>query len=157
MTDQQIMKQAVARARETMLEGVGGPFGAAVVGPDGEVIAVASNSVLGDHDPTAHAEVNAIRQACRRLGTHDLRGCTIYATGYPCPMCLGAIIWANIRKVHYGCVPADAEKIGFRDDFIYRFIEGGRSDEAVLTLEECERETCLTLFDEYAAKNKTMY
>ena len=118
----EIIRKAVDRARETMNKNLGGPFGAAVIDQDGNVIAIASNSVLGDHDPTAHAEINAIREAARIKGTHDLSGCIIFATGYPCPMCLSAIIWANIREVVYGCRPEDADAIGFRDDFIYHFI-----------------------------------
>ena len=93
------MELAVERARQTMNSGVGGPFGAAIVDEEGNVIAINSNRVLADHDPTAHAEITAIREACKKLGTHDLSGCTMYATGYPCPMCLGAMIWANIKKL----------------------------------------------------------
>lgn len=151
------MNLAVKKARETMNENIGGPFGAAIVDSEGNVIAVSSNRVLGDHDPTAHAEVTAIRQACEKLGTHDLSDCIIYATGHPCPMCLGAIIWANIKKCYYGCRPSDAEDIGFRDDFIYRFIEGGCADVDVLELIESEREQCLSLFREYHEKEKEMY
>ena len=148
---------AVSKARETMNKDIGGPFGAAIVDQKGEIIAVSSNRVLGDGDPTAHAEITAIREACKKLGTHDLSGCTIYATGHPCPMCLGAIIWANIKKCYYGCRPSDAEEIGFRDDFIYRFIENGCADAGVLELAESDRERCLELFSEYHEKNKQMY
>ncbi|NLJ80445.1 MAG: nucleoside deaminase [Firmicutes bacterium] len=151
------LQQSLELARKTMNENLGGPFGAAVFDAEGNVIYVASNSVLGDHDPTAHAEVNAIRGACRVLGTHDLTGYKLFATGYPCPMCLGAIIWANIKEVRYGCRLEDAEEIGFRDDFIYRFIEGGRSDTSVLKIEEYGREQCLALFKEYAEKQKEIY
>ena len=101
-----VMKLAIERARETMNQNLGGPFGAAVIDKDGTILSVTSNTVLGDHDPTAHAEMNAIREACKVKGTHDLTGCVIYATGYPCPMCLSAIIWANIKTVYYGCTPA---------------------------------------------------
>ena len=97
-----IMKKAIERARETMNKNWGGPFGAAVIDSDGNIVAVSSNSVLKDNDPTAHAEVNAIREACKKLGTYDLSGCILYATGYPCPMCLSAIIWANVSKVYFG-------------------------------------------------------
>ena len=98
----EIMKLAIEKARETMRENIGGPFGAAIIDKEGNVIAVSSNRVLGDKDPTAHAEITAIREACKKLGTHDLTGCAIYATGYPCPMCLGAIIWANIKECYFG-------------------------------------------------------
>lgn len=152
-----IMKKAIERARETMNKNWGGPFGAAVIDSDGNIVAVSSNSVLKDNDPTAHAEVNAIREACKKLGTYDLGGCTLYATGYPCPMCLSAIIWANVSKVYFGCTPEDAEKIGFRDDFIYRFINDGCKDENILKLSALDREECLELFNEYAKNNKTIY
>lgn len=151
------MGMAVEEARKTMNENIGGPFGAAIVDPDGNIIAVSSNRVLGDHDPTAHAEITAIREACKKLGTHDLSGCVIYATGYPCPMCLGAMIWANIKKCYYGCRPIDAEAIGFRDDFIYRFIQGGCKNAEILEFSEIQREQCLKLFDEYHEKEKEMY
>lgn len=151
------LAQSVARARQTMNENIGGPFGAAIFDQEGNIIVVASNSVLRDHDPTAHAEVNAIREAGRLLGTHDLSGYILYATGYPCPMCLAASIWANITHVIYGARPEDAEAIGFRDDFIYRFIEGGRVDSSILLIEEYGREECVQLFQEYAEKQKQIY
>lgn len=151
------MNLAIERARQTMNANIGGPFGAAIVDADGNVIAVNSNRVLCDHDPTAHAEVTAIREAAKKLGTHDLSGCTMYATGYPCPMCLGAMIWANIKKCYFGVLPTDAERIGFRDDFIYRFIEGGNSDKNVLEFENVKREECLKLFEEYHDKEKEIY
>jgi D-alanyl-D-alanine dipeptidase len=151
------LEKSVARARQTMNENIGGPFGAAIIDPEGNVVVVASNSVLRDHDPTAHAEVNAIREAGRVLGTHDLTGYTLYATGYPCPMCLAATIWSNITHVIYGARPEDAEAIGFRDDFIYRFIENGRVDSSILLIEEYGREECLKLFEEYAEKQKQIY
>lgn len=152
-----IMRLAVEKARETMNENIGGPFGAAIVDEDGRVIAVNSNRVLCDHDPTAHAEITAIREAAKKKGTHDLNGCTMYATGYPCPMCLGAMIWANIKLCYYGCTPKDAEKIGFRDDFIYEFIKGDCADKNVMKLNELNRAECLTLFKEYHEKQKELY
>jgi len=151
------MQKAIEKARDTMLEDVGGPFGALIVDKDGKILAVASNSVLKDHDPTAHAEINAIRQASAKIGNHDLAGCTIYTTSYPCPMCLGAIIWANIRNVVYGCRKEDADSIGFRDDFIYDFIASGMKKVQVLDLKEDFRDSCLDLFREYAEKEKTLY
>jgi guanine deaminase len=155
--NEDFMQMAVDKARETMNKNIGGPFGAAITDKDGKLIAVSSNRVLGDHDPTAHAEISAIREACKKLGTHDLSGCTIYATGYPCPMCLGAIIWANIKKCRFGCRPSDADKIGFRDDFIYEYIKGNCSNKEVLELEEIDREKCLKLFEEYKEMDKEMY
>lgn len=151
------MGMAIDQARRTMNENIGGPFGAAILDSNGTVIAVNSNRVLLDHDPTAHAEITAIREACRALGTHDLSGCVMYATGYPCPMCLGAMIWANIKTCYYGCLPADAEAIGFRDDFIYRFINDGCKDVNILQFTEAQRERCLELFKEYHEKEKELY
>lgn len=157
MKHDKIMKQAIEEARKTMRRNIGGPFGAAIINEKGELVAIASNTVLGDHDPTAHAEINVIRKASQILGTHDLQNCTLYATGYPCPMCLSAIIWANIKKVYFGCNPDDAEEIGFRDDFIYRFINSGRTDSSIMELQELDREECLELFREYAANKKIIY
>lgn len=151
------MMMAIERARETMNKNFGGPFGAAIVDANGEIVVVSSNSVLRDNDPTAHAEVNAIRGACKKLGTYDLSGYVLYATGHPCPMCMSAIIWANIKKVYFGCTPEDAEKIGFRDDFIYRFINDGCTDKGVMEIIPHEREACLELFKEYSEKEKTIY
>lgn len=151
------MMMAIERARDKMNKNFGGPFGAAIVDANGEIVAVSSNSVLRDNDPTAHAEVNAIREACKKLGTYDLSGYVLYATGHPCPMCMSAIIWANIKKVYFGCTPEDAEKIGFRDDFIYRFINDGCTDKGVMEIIPHEREACLELFKEYSEKEKTIY
>lgn len=148
---------AVHKARKTMNQNIGGPFGATIVDADGNIVAVESNSVLRDCDPTAHAEINAIREAGKVLGTHDLTGCRIYTTGYPCPMCLAAIIWSNIKEVIYGCPPEDAEAIGFRDDFIYRFIETNREDKSILSFEQQNREECLKLFEEYSSQQQQLY
>lgn len=153
----EIMKLAIDRARETMNLNYGGPFGAAIIDKNGEVIAVSSNSVLRDNDPTAHAEVNVIREACKKLNTYDLSDCILYATGHPCPMCLAAIIWSNIKKVYYGCRPEDAEKIGFRDDFIYRFINDGLKEKEVLEILELDHDECVKLFDEYEDSGKVIY
>lgn len=153
----QAMAKAVERARETMNQDFGGPFGAAIIDPDGKIIAVASNSVLKDGDATAHAEINAIRAASRKQKTHDLTGHTIVTTGYPCPMCLGAIIWSNIKDVYYGCRPKDAEAIGFRDEFIYDYIRNPGQNANILKTIESNRDACLALFEEYAKKGKTIY
>ena len=153
----EILCLAMKQARKTMNENIGGPFGAAVIAENGEILAVTSNSVLRDNDPTAHAEVNAIRAACKKVGSYDLSGCVLYTTAYPCPMCLSAIIWANIKKVYFGCRPEDAEHIGFRDDFMYRFIEAKWRDKSVLDMAELDRADCLKLFEEYQQKAKTIY
>lgn len=118
MNDNELMRRAIALAKESVRNG-GGPFGA-VVSRNGEIIAEAANSVTADCDPTAHAEVKAIRQAAARIGTFRLSGCTIYASCEPCPMCLGAIYWAHIDKVFYACSRQDAAAVGFDDDFIYK-------------------------------------
>ena len=149
------MNLGILEARRTMNMNLGGPFGAVIVDKDNKVIAIASNTVLGSHDPTAHAEVNAIRKAGEVLGTHDLSGCTLYATGYPCPMCLSAIIWANIKTVYYGTDLSDAERIGFRDDFIYNFIRN--NDNNILELKQIDHDECLKLFNEYVDNNKEIY
>ena len=133
-----IMELGIEEARKTMNEGFGGPFGAVIVDSNNNVIAVASNTVLKDNDPTAHAEINAIRKACKKLNTHDLTGYKIYATGYPCPMCLSAIIWSNIKEVYYGTDLNDAEKIGFRDQKIYDFIN--KKDLTLLDIEKINYE-----------------
>lgn len=154
MTGEEYMNLGVAQATVTMNQNIGGPFGAVVI-KDGEIISVASNSVLEDNDPTAHAEVNAIRKACSKLGTYDLTGCEMYATGYPCPMCLSAIIWANIRKVYYCNDVSQAEEIGFRDDYIYDYIRNGNPQ--VLNLEKCTTQAGKELYKKYADMHKTIY
>ena len=120
MNQQDIMRRAIALSEKSVCTG-GGPFGA-VIAKDGEIIAEASNTVTLDHDPTAHAEVNAIRQAAHKLGTFDLTGCDIYTSCEPCPMCLGAIYWAHLDRIYYANDRKDAARIGFDDDFIYHEI-----------------------------------
>lgn len=150
-----IMNLGIMEAKKTMNENKGGPFGAVITDKDGNVISIASNLVLEKHDPTAHAEIMAIRRAGEKLGTHNLSGCTMYATGYPCPMCLSAIIWANIKKVYYGTNLKDAENIGFRDDFIYNYLKN--KDTKVLDIENISHNECLELFKEYSEKQKEIY
>ncbi len=111
------MREAIALSLDN-IEHDGGPFGAVIV-KDGKIIARGTNRVTDSIDPTAHAEVNAIREAAQVLGTFDLSGCEIYTSCEPCPMCLGAIYWAHIDKVYYGNTKADAKAIGFDDSFIY--------------------------------------
>ena len=150
-----MMNYAIDRARETMNLNYGGPFGACIV-KDGEIISVSSNTVLRDNDATAHAEVNAIREASRKLQTYDLSGCVIYTTGYPCPMCLSAIMWANIDEIYYGADLEDASKIGFRDDFIYQYIKNDFKGDK-LKMVQVSRDKCVKLFDEYAKNQKKIY
>lgn len=117
MTRKELMRKAIELSIENIANG-GGPFGA-VIARDGEIIATGVNRVTSEHDPTSHAEVNAIRNACRKLNTFDLAGCKIYTSCQPCPMCLGAIYWAHIDKIYYGNTKTDAKEIGFDDSFIY--------------------------------------
>jgi guanine deaminase len=112
------MLDAIKKAEENILTGKGGPFGAVVV-RDGEIIATAGNCVTSTNDPTAHAEVVAIREACKVLDTFDLSGCEIYASCEPCPMCLGAIMWARIDKLYFAADRLDASRAGFDDELFY--------------------------------------
>ena len=117
MEKQEFMRRAIQLSLESVKHG-GGPFGAVIV-KEGKIIAEAANRVTLDNDPTAHAEVNAIRQAARSLGRFDLSGCDIYTSCEPCPMCLGAIYWAHLDHIYYGCNRRDAADAGFDDEFIY--------------------------------------
>ena len=112
------MEQAIALALENIRAGLGGPFGAVIV-KNGQVIAAGCNRVTSSNDPTSHAEVMAIRAACAALNAYQLEGCDLYTTCEPCPMCFGAIYWAHIQHVYYGCVAADAANGGFSDQHIY--------------------------------------
>lgn len=119
--DKVFMREAIRLSRESVERG-GGPFGAVIV-KNGEIVAGSSNSVTIDNDPTAHAEVNTIRKACKALGTFDLSGCDIYTSCEPCPMCLGSIYWAHLDRIFYANDRKDAGAIGFDDDFIYEEME----------------------------------
>ena len=117
----EFMAEAIRLADENLKTGKGGPFGAVVV-QNGVIVGKAGNSVTSTNDPTAHAEVNAIRDACKNLNTFQLDDCEIYTSCEPCPMCLGAIYWARPKKVYYACTKADAADAGFDDSFIYEEI-----------------------------------
>lgn len=146
-THEDYMMLAVQEARKGISQGHGGPFGAVIV-KDGNVIAKGHNQVIELNDPTCHGEMMAIREACKVLGTFDLTGCELYTTSEPCPMCKCAIMWANIKKVYYGCSVEDAAAIGFRDvDFATQEPE---------QIEVC-REGCLDLFFDYTNSPHTMY
>lgn len=148
------MDEALKEAYEGIEKGHGGPFGAVIV-KDGKIVGRGHNRVLLKKDPTCHGEMEAIRDACANLSSHDLSGCEIYTTAEPCPMCLGGILWANISKVYYGCTVDDTDKIGFRDDTFYEFLNG-KSD--ILSLEENERSECQELFKKYSEnKNAKRY
>ncbi len=133
----------------------GGPFGAVITDKNGNIIAKGNNMVLADNDPTAHAEVVVIREACEKLGTYDLSECTLYTSCEPCPMCLSAIIWANIKEVYYGCTKEDAGEIGFRDDIIYEYLKGENKD--LIQLKQIDRDECINLFKEYKENNNPIY
>lgn len=150
----EFMQIAIQEAREGISNGDGGPFGTAIV-RDGVLIASGHNHVLAYNDPTCHGEVDAIRKACKRLGTFDLTGCELYTTGEPCHMCLCACMWANISMIYYGCTIADNEIIGFRDNKFDQ-IFGGR-DKLGDYMTEIDREACLRLFQDYSKMDATKY
>ena len=151
------MKKAIEESKENLSNNYekGGPFGAVIV-KDGEIISSAHNTVMESKDPTAHAEVNAIRKACEKLNTHDLTGCVLYTSAEPCPMCLSAIIWANIKIVYYSNTKKDADEIGFRDDMIYEYLKG--NDEQLIEVRRIESEEALDVFKKFKQlTDKTMY
>lgn len=158
----QYMEIAKELSEENLKTHAGGPFGACIV-KDGKIIGRGSNHVLSNNDPTAHAEIVAIREACQNINSYDLSDCEIYTSCYPCPMCLSAIIWANIKKVYYGNTKEDVAKIGFRDDDIYSFLNSlnnNLSDSSSLELKlECmDREETIKAFDEFIkSDDKTIY
>ena len=152
------MKVAKDLADDNLKTNVGGPFGACIV-KDGKIIGKGSNHVLESNDPTAHAEVMAIRDACKNINSYDLSGCVLYTSCFPCPMCLSATIWANIDIIFYGNKKEDAKNIGFRDDFIYRVISKiNDGKNTSLKLECIDRKETIKTFNDYKNKeDKTIY
>ncbi len=154
------MKIAKDLSEDNLKTNVGGPFGACIV-KNGEIIGKGSNHVLRNNDPTAHAEIMAIRDACKNINSYDLSDCELYTSCYPCPMCLSATIWSNIKKVYYGNTKDDAANIGFRDDFIYKYIKDltdNVKDNETLNLECLDREETIKTFNEFIRKDdKTIY
>ena len=154
------MEVANSLASENLVTKVGGPFGACVV-KDGKIIGKGSNHVISNNDPTAHAEIVAIRDACKNINSYDLSECVLYTSCYPCPMCLSAVIWSNIKMVYYGNTKEDADKIGFRDEEIYDYIEklaNDIEDEKVLDLECIGRDETIKVFNSYLdKKDKVVY
>lgn len=149
----ELMQLAIEEAYKGIHNNDGGPFGAVII-KDGEVVATGHNCVVKNNDPTAHGEMVAIRNACKKLNTFDLSGCEIYTSGYPCPMCFCAILWANIDKVYYGCNTTDTEIIGFRDKAFEESIPQRKEEMCY----EIDREECLKLYQDYSALlNKTRY
>lgn len=149
------MKLAKEMADKGSINNEGGPFGAVITDAEGNIISTGNNKVLINNDPTAHAEVVAIRNACKKIKSYDLANCILYTSCEPCPMCLSAIIWANIKTVYYGCTKKDAASLGFRDDFIYEYLKENKKD--VLKLIQVDREECIKSFENYKTSNKTLY
>lgn len=156
----EFMEVAIDLSDDNFDKNYGGPFGACVV-KDGKIIGKGINRVIKDNDPTAHAEIIAIRNACKSIKSYDLSGCELYTSCYPCPMCLSAIIWSNIKKVYYGNTKEDAADIGFRDGAIYDYLEklsDDKQNKRVLNLKEMNREEALEVFREYEKdKDKITY
>ena len=152
----EFMREAIIESEKNLKTGDGGPFGAVVV-RNGKIIRRGHNEVIKNADPTCHGEIQAIRDACKYLQTYDLTGCELYTSAMPCPMCLGAIIWANIKVVYYGNTAQDTAQIGFRDDFIYRFIEGKCHNKEVLQLKQLLREEAINAFKKYQEQSMTIY
>ena len=154
------MKLAKELAKENLKTNAGGPFGACIV-KNGKIIGKGSNNVLLNNDPTAHAEIMAIRDACKNINSYDLSNCELYTSCYPCPMCLSAIIWSNIKVVYYGNTKEDAANIGFRDDLIYSYIENlskNKQDMNVLELKSMDREETIKEFEKKKKReNKIIY
>ncbi len=132
------MRKAIALSVANINNG-GGPFGAVIV-KDGKIVSTGVNCVTANNDPTAHAEVNAIRKAAKKLGTFDLAGCEIYTSCEPCPMCLGAVYWAHLDKMYYGNTKTDAKNIGFDDSFIYDEIELKLSERRLKSIQKLPEE-----------------
>jgi guanine deaminase len=152
----QFMKLAKNEAEKNLKMNSGGPFGAVIV-KGGKVIAKARNMVLETNDPTAHAEINVIRIASKKLKRFNLSDCVLYSSCKPCPMCLSAIYWARIKKVYFGCTSKDAEKIGFDDNVIYNFLNG-KFKEKKFELIKLDTMNCLDVFKKWEKKeDKKLY
>lgn len=140
------IKLAIKEAEDGVKNKDGGPFGAAIVDMDGNIISLGHNKVLSTNDPTNHAEIVAIREACKKLNTQDLTGYKIYSTCEPCPMCLSAIIWSNIKEISYSSTREDAEKIGFKDKMIYDYLSGNND---LLKKVKVDNKDCDNLMENY--------
>lgn len=134
------IKRANELAKYSMDNNKGGCFGSVIV-KDGVIVGEGYNTVTSDNDPTRHGEINAIKNTCKNMSTFDLSGCELYTSAYPCPMCLGAIMWANIKTVYYGATAQDTGNIGFRDDFMYEWLNNKNEDS--LRLIEMDRKECV--------------
>lgn len=150
------MQAAISEASQNIEKNDGGPFGAVIV-KNQKIISQAHNEVLKTNDPTAHAEINAIRKACASLGTYNLEGCEIYSTCEPCPMCLGAIMWAGISKIYFGADRNTAAKLGFNDEYIYDIVSG-KSNNGKLSLIKTGETECSNMMLEWSKKeDKIIY
>ena len=148
--DKKFMQRAIELAERGMDANAGGPFGC-VIAKDGEIVGEGCNSVTSTNDPTAHAEIVAIREACQNLGAFQLDGCVFYTSCEPCPMCLGAIYWARPERVYFACTREDAANIGFDDRFIYEELKKA-NDERHLPIINLMREEALTVFKKWRRK-----
>ena len=148
--DSPFMARAIQLAVENVRSGNGGPFGSVIV-KNSEIVVEAANRVTATNDPTAHAEVVVIREACKKLGVFELTDCEIYTSCEPCPMCLGAIYWARLGKIYFASVAADAAKAGFDDSFIYREIAQERAKRSI-PMEQMMREEALAAFRAWQEK-----
>lgn len=147
------MNEAINEARSGITQKHGGPFGCVIV-KDKKIVGRGHNTVLKDNDPTCHGEMMAIRDACKNLGTFNLEGCSLYTTAAPCPMCKGAILWANIAETFYGCTIEDTDRIGFRDEVFYKNWNDTDGDNYG---SEKDRDECQKLFDEYLNLEHQIY
>lgn len=149
------MKLAKEEAEKGINKNEGGPFGAVIIDKQGNIISTGNNQVISNSDPTAHAEIIAIRNACKKLNTYDLSEYILYTSCEPCPMCLSAIIWSNIKEIYYACTRTDASQIGFRDDIIYEYLKD--SSKKIVDLHQIDRNECLETFKRYQKQNKIIY
>lgn len=149
--EKRFMERAIELARNGMQNNRGGPFGCVIV-KDGKILAEGNNCVTSDNDPTAHAEIVAIRRACIESGSFQLTGCDLYTSCEPCPMCLGAIYWARPDRVYFAATRNDAAKAGFDDDFIYKELDLPPHKRKIPMI-TAERELAIRLFDEWRAKD----
>ncbi|MFO7828609.1 MAG: nucleoside deaminase [Bacteroidales bacterium] len=150
MNKEDFMREAIKLSIKNV-EMDGGPFGAVIV-KDGEIIAKGVNRVTANNDPTAHAEINAIREAAQKLGTFDLTGCEIYSSCEPCPMCLGAIYWAHLDKVYFGNTKKDAKEIDFDDSFIYEELDQPAEKRKIPTIQILRNEA-MQAFEKWSNKD----
>lgn len=146
--NEKFMQMAINEAYSGIKAKHGGPFGCVIV-KDGKIVGRGHNRVVSSNDVTAHGEITAIRDACKNLNTFNLSGCELYTTHYPCPMCKGAIEWARIKRVYYGCNIEDTEQLGFDDKRFY--------EQELLDFTEVERQACLKLSNDYDETEHQMY